>query len=109
MNSAVWSGMPSSRTPHETLRSNRCWASSAMDIRWWRVSSRNALARPTRASSRSASDASSAASTSAIVRITVISSRSTLTSGAATFHSSGRRPVNQPRTRSRSSFVIMIT
>ncbi len=63
--------------------------------------------RPARASSASAALVSSGRSTSASVSSTLISSRSTDTSTGDACHSSGTRPVNQPRTRSCASFVIM--
>ena len=64
-------------------------------MRWSRVSARKPSARPARASAVSISDPP--ASTSAMVSTTVISSRSTVTAGGSTFHSSGSRPENQPR------------
>ena len=76
-----------------------------MEIRWSRVSSRNALARPARASADSTSEVPPA--TSGRVSITVTSSRSTVIDDGSVCHSSGSRPENQPRTRSIASSVIM--
>jgi ATP-binding cassette subfamily B protein len=75
-------------TPHETLRPYLSWASSAMRIRSVRVSSRNREARP---------DARAAVSSSTAGRqpMTVISSRSTMTSGSPSNQVSGNRPANQ--------------
>jgi len=77
------------RVPQETFRPNFRSASLAISIRRARVSSRNRLIRPYAAASASSDSGSGS------VPITVISSRSTVTSAGPENHSSGSRPVNQ--------------
>jgi hypothetical protein len=77
-----------------------CSASLAISIRSCRVSSRNRRLRPSAAAARSAADASAASAGSASPPTIVISSRSTLISGAAVNQSAGIRPPNQPRSLS---------
>ena len=83
--------------PQETLRPKLCWASRAISIRCWRVSSRNLRLRPSAAAARSAAGESGAISGSGSTPVTVISSRSILTSGMPVNQSLGSRPANQPR------------
>src|SRR3954454_1483934 len=84
--------------PHATFRPQWCSASRALRIRCSRVSSRTRAIRPrwpACAWSGDAAGASPPASGAASRPTTRISSRSTVTSGAPSNHSSGSRPLSQ--------------
>src|SRR5665647_3460680 len=76
------------RAPQAMLRPYLVWASSAILIRCSRVSSRQRVIRPSAAAGSSLSGAGSSP-------ITVISSRSTVTTRSPVNQSSGMRPANQ--------------